>query len=82
MIFRHAKRYFGQDSLEWFHRRYILDWYTSSFQRVELELKNCYCRACVGLLWFFSYIVSFWTVFERDFSPKDVTISRPHRSSQ
>lgn len=64
MIFRLAKCFFGQDSLEWFHLSYLLDW------------------ACIGLLWFFSYIASFWTVFERDFSPEDVTISHPHRSSQ
>ncbi|KAF9454299.1 lipid phosphate phosphatase 1 [Macrolepiota fuliginosa MF-IS2] len=64
MFFTGIKRYFGQDSLDWFHRSYFLDWFF------------------VGLLWFLSYLASFWPVFERDFSLEDSLISHPHKQSQ
>ncbi|KXN87438.1 Putative lipid phosphate phosphatase 3, chloroplastic [Leucoagaricus sp. SymC.cos] len=66
MISVAAKRYFGEDALDWLHRSYLLDWYA--------------CRVC--LLWFFSYIISFWPVYEREFSHKDDSISHPHKPSQ
>ncbi|KAF5362363.1 hypothetical protein D9756_002319 [Leucocoprinus leucothites] len=82
MISGATKRYFGQDSLEWFNRLYLLDWCDLfNFDGSKTQLKDC-CRICVGLLWFFSYVISFWPVFERDFSLKDETISHPHKSSQ
>ncbi|XP_006461864.1 hypothetical protein AGABI2DRAFT_205847 [Agaricus bisporus var. bisporus H97] len=59
-----AKRYFGQDSLSWFHKSYILDW------------------VFVSLLWLISYFISYWPVYEREFSLTDKTIALSHKENQ
>lgn len=82
MISAPIRRYFGHDSLDWFHRSYLLDWYGLTSVVLKACDANIQSRFFVGLLWFLSYMISLWPVFERTFSLEDDLISHPHKPSQ
>ncbi len=84
MISSIIQRYFGQDSLDWYHRSYLIDWYDFSWNLENAwPLSDVICRSLVGFLWFLSYMISsFLPLFERDFSLTDELISHPHKPNQ
>lgn len=77
-----AKRYFGQDSLSWFHKSYILDWYVIIPAIIVSAANFKSNRVFVSLLWLISYFISYWPVYEREFSLTDKTIALSHKENQ
>jgi diacylglycerol diphosphate phosphatase/phosphatidate phosphatase len=83
MLTSKIKGIFGQDSLDWIDRRYLIDWYCRQFRAsTSTFLTESTFRAVAILIWGLSGFASHSPVFEREFMLDDPLINHPHTHQQ
>jgi len=81
MLMTSLRQWFSQDSLDWIHRNYVVDWsvfYPHAWGHDGLTL----ARVFVFAFWLTSYLISFIPIFERDITLKDESITHKHTHEQ
>jgi hypothetical protein len=79
-----TQRLFGQNSIDWLDRSYVVDWYiaTNSCSKRLFTSHAHVLRFVVVSFWVLSWFASVAPVFERSFDLHDPLISHPHGKDQ